>query len=112
MVTDHGTIITGCNVESSSFGLTACAERVALTAAVARGFRRFKLIVVVSDDGAAPCGACRQVIWDLCGNIPITLMNEEGKQETILSSKLLPKPFDDRNLMKRTHTDRDLRDKK
>ncbi len=112
VATDKGTIITGCNVESSSFGLTLCAERVALSAAVARGFRHFKSIAVVSEDGAAPCGACRQVIWDLCGNIPIFLINEKGEQETVLSSKLLPKPFDDRNVTKNTLLFRNLRDQK
>jgi len=105
--TENGTIIEGCNVESSSFGLTICAERVALGAAITKGHQSFKSIVVASKDGASPCGACRQVIWDLCGNIPITLIDEEGNQESMLIGDLLPKPFDNRNLSKVTDLHRD-----
>ncbi|MEE9166665.1 MAG: cytidine deaminase [Candidatus Neomarinimicrobiota bacterium] len=96
--TEDGEVVPGCNVESSSFGLTVCAERVALGAAVARGHNSFKSMAIVSRDGATPCGACRQIIWDLCGNLPITLIDEDGKRETVMSGDLLPKPFDHRNL--------------
>ena len=95
-----GSIIPGCNVESSSLGLTTCAERVALGAAVARGYKSFKAMAVASRDGAAPCGACRQVIWDLCRDIPVVLVDEAGNQTTVRSSDLLPHPFDDRILPK------------
>ena len=110
--TENGMITTGCNVESSSFGLTICAERVALAAAIAKGYQSFKSIVVASKDGATPCGACRQIIWDLCGNIPIILIDEEGKQETFVSGNLLPKPFDNRNLVKATGLFRDSPERK
>ncbi|MFQ6673544.1 MAG: cytidine deaminase [Fidelibacterota bacterium] len=98
--TGDGTIVSGCNVESSSFGLTICAERVALGSAVAHGYRSFKSMAVASEDGAAPCGACRQVIWDLCRDIPIVLIDGTGKKTTVRSSELLPRPFDDHNLPK------------
>jgi len=97
--TKNGDIVPGCNVESSSFGLTSCAERVALGAAIAQGFQVFKSIAIASRDGATPCGACRQIIWDLCGNIPVFLIDKEGKQERIYSRDLLPRPFDNRNLI-------------
>lgn len=93
-----GTIITGCNVESSSYGLTNCAERVALGAAVARGYRSFRAMAIAGKGGAGPCGACRQVIWDLCGNIPITMIDEAGNETEYMSSELLPHPFDDNYL--------------
>lgn len=96
--TEEGEIIPGCNIESSSLGLTICAERVALGAAIAGGYGSFKSMAVASKDGAAPCGACRQIIWDLCGDLPITLVDEDGKHETVTAGDLLPKPFDHRNL--------------
>ena len=93
-----GDIISGCNVESSSYGLTNCAERTALFRAIAEGHTSFKAIAVVSKTGAFPCGACRQVIWDLCGDIPVIIANLEGTSETRSASDLLPDAFDDRQL--------------
>jgi len=91
-----GTIYAGCNIENSSYGLTMCAERVALYHAAARGARRFVRIAIAA--GAAtltpPCGACRQVLWDLCGDIEVILLNLEGKRETLRLSTLLPRAFD------------------
>ena len=98
--TDDGTIISGSNVESSSYGLTTCAERVALGSAVAKGHRKFKSIAVVTQNGAAPCGACRQVIWDLCGDIRIVLVDEKGNETETTAGDLLPDPFDDRSIKK------------
>ncbi|MCH8067897.1 MAG: cytidine deaminase [Candidatus Marinimicrobia bacterium] len=98
--TEDGTIVSGCNVESSSYGLTACAERVALHSAIAQGYKKFKTLVIATRNGAAPCGACRQIIWELCGNIPITLIDENGKQVIMNSSDLLPHPFDNQSLTK------------
>ncbi|MBK9164667.1 MAG: cytidine deaminase [Acidobacteria bacterium] len=94
--TEGGEIYTGCNVESASYGLTMCAERVAIFSAVAAGHKRIKRISVVaeSDELTAPCGACRQVIWEFGGDIPVTLSNLNGKTETIQMSELLPKAFD------------------
>ncbi|MBC8175251.1 MAG: cytidine deaminase [Candidatus Marinimicrobia bacterium] len=93
--TEDGHIVVGCNVESSSFGLTVCGERVALTSAIAQGYKSFTSIAIATDDGASPCGACRQVIWDLCGDIPIILIDKKGGVTTLQSRELLPHPFDD-----------------
>ena len=98
--TEDGDIITGCNVESSSYGLTVCAERAALASAVAEGHRCFKRIAVLSKGNASPCGACRQFIWDLCRNIPILMISDDGSVEELMSGDLLPRAFDDRFLNK------------
>ena len=94
--TEDGTIFKGCNIENSSYGLTICAERVALFKAVSEGHLRIRQLFVVADTGklTAPCGACRQVIWDLCGDIPITMFNLKGKSRTVSSAELIPYPFD------------------
>jgi cytidine deaminase len=105
--TENGDIVVGCNVESSSYGLTTCAERVALGNAISMGHRKFKSMAIVSKNGVSPCGACRQVIWDLCGNIPIVLVDEHGNKKTIQSSELLPLPFDDESLPKPTPSHED-----
>jgi len=91
-----GRIFTGCNVESASYGLTMCAERVAAFRAVAEGGRRFVRMVVAADSETLtpPCGACRQVLWELCGDVEIVLVNLQGARETMRLSTLLPRPFD------------------
>lgn len=93
---EDGRIFTGCNVESASYGLTMCAERVAAFRAVAEGGRRFARIVVAADSETLtpPCGACRQVLWELCGDVEIVLVNLQGARETMRLSTLLPRPFD------------------
>ena len=96
--TESGEIIGGCNVESSSYGLTCCAERVALFRAIAEGHKYFKTLAVVTENGGMPCGACRQVIWDLCKEIVIQICDEKGEIKTISSSDLLPEPFDETKL--------------
>ena len=93
VLTDDDKIISGTNIESVSFGLTVCAERVALFKAVSEGYRNFKALAVVTDDGSTPCGACRQVIWELCGNIPIIIAMPDYQYNIAMSSELLPKPF-------------------
>lgn len=93
-----GDIISGCNVESSSYGLTNCAERTALFKAVAEGHNTFKAIAVVSETGASPCGACRQIIWELCGDISVIIASVDGSSETKKISELLPDAFDERKL--------------
>ncbi len=95
-----GKIYTGCNIENASYGLTLCAERVAIFKAVSEGERRFDAIAVVTDASALtpPCGACRQIIWEFCGDIPVVLTNLQGKTETFRMSQLFPKPFDSSNL--------------
>ena len=98
VLTDDNTIISGCNVESSSYGLTCCAERVALFSAISNGHNKFKALAVITKDGGTPCGACRQVIWDLCGDIPIYIADENGKIDETTSKELLPNAFDDSSL--------------
>jgi len=95
-----GDVITGCNIENASYGLTLCAERVAIFKAVSEGIRKFKSITIVvdTDELTPPCGACRQIIWEFCGDIPVTMANLEGRTETMQMSDLLPKAFDARFL--------------
>ena len=92
--TEDGSIVGGCNVESASYGLTCCAERIALYNAVSQGFLKFKAIAVASENGGFPCGACRQVIWELCGNISIFIIDNENKIRETSSRTLLPDAFD------------------
>jgi cytidine deaminase len=90
---EDGRIFTGCNVENISFGLTLCAERVAVFAAVAAGARRFKALAVVSDSRQpiSPCGACRQVLAEFCETLPICTANRAGQQFEACLSHLLPR---------------------
>ncbi|MET0752089.1 MAG: cytidine deaminase [Pyrinomonadaceae bacterium] len=94
--TKSGKIYTGCNIESASYGLTVCAERVAVWKAVSEGERGFEQVVVVADteELTPPCGVCRQIIWEFCGDIPVTFSNLKGKTETVRMSELLPRAFD------------------
>jgi len=98
VLTSDGEMIGGCNVESSSYGLTCCAERVALFRAVAAGHSSFKALAVATENGGSLCGACRQVVWDLCGNIPIIITDKNGKIEKTTSADLLPDAFDQTKL--------------
>lgn len=96
VVAEDGTVYAGCNVESASYGLTVCAERVAIWKAVSEGATGFSQIAVVADteELTPPCGVCRQIIWEFCGDIPVILANINGKSETIRMSELLPRAFD------------------
>ena len=98
--TSTGEIVTGCNVENASYGLTMCAERVAVFKAVSEGFRGFTAIAVVASSRAptAPCGACRQILWELCGDIEVRICDLRGRVVRRTMKGLLPLPFDDRNL--------------
>ena len=100
LATSDGRIITGCNVENASYGLTICAERVAIFKALSEGHRQFTQLVVVADTASPtpPCGACRQIIWEFCGDIPVTLANLERVTHTVQMKDLLPLPFDKRLL--------------
>src|SRR5271155_3245747 len=91
-----GRTFTGCNVENATLGLTCCAERVAIFKAVSEGERGFDAIAVVADTDmlTPPCGACRQIIWEFCGDVPVILANLKGKVEHERSGKLLPRAFD------------------
>ena len=98
--TETGEIITGCNVENASYGLTICAERVAIFKALSEGRRRFTRIAVVADTSSPtpPCGACRQIIWEFCGDITVVLANLREVTATLQMKELLPLPFDRRLL--------------
>ena len=93
--TADGKVYAGCNIENASYGLTVCAERVAIWKALSEGERAFSQIVVAADTDelTPPCGACRQIIWEFCGDVPVTLTNLRDKSETVKMSELLPRAF-------------------
>ena len=93
--TRDGRIYRGCNVENSTFGLTVCAERVALLSALAAGENDFSAIAVVtqSPSPAPPCGSCRQLLWEYCGDIEILLTNLQGATRTLRLSEIFPEAF-------------------
>jgi cytidine deaminase len=95
-----GQIVTGCNVENASYGLTLCAERVAVFKALSEGIRTFDAIAIVADARrlTPPCGACRQILWEFCGDIPVHIGNLKGQTLTSRMSELLPLPFDTKSL--------------
>jgi cytidine deaminase len=91
-----GRVFTGCNVENATFGLTLCAERVAVFKAISEGERGFDAVAVVADTDSLtpPCGACRQILWEFCGDAEVVLANLDGKIERHRMGALFPKPFD------------------
>jgi cytidine deaminase len=95
-----GTIVTGCNVENATYGLTLCAERVALVKALSEGHTAFTRIAVAADTEAPtpPCGPCRQLLWEYCGDIEVVLSNLNGPTARLRLAELLPMPFDNRLL--------------
>ena len=93
--TESGEIIGGCNIESSSYRLTCCAERVTLYSAISKGYNDFKSMAMSTENDEMPCGAFRQVIWDLCKSIKIYICNERGVLKTVNSSEFLPDAFDE-----------------
>ena len=100
LLTREGRVFTGCNVENASYGLTVCAERVAVWKAVSEGYRAFTRIAVVADTGepTPPCGACRQILWELGGDLEVILANLEAPKALYRMRDLLPHPFDARLL--------------
>jgi cytidine deaminase len=96
LLADDGTVVTGCNVESSSYGLTICAERVALVKGVSEGRTRFICVAVVADskDPTPPCGACRQMLWEFAREADVILENMAGQRKTFTMRELLPHAFD------------------
>ena len=94
--TGTGEIITGCNIGNATYGLTVCAERVAIFKALSEGKRSFTRIAVVADTASPtpPCGACRQIIWEFCGDIEVVLANLTEVSATVRTKDLLPLPFD------------------
>jgi cytidine deaminase len=98
--TANGSVITGCNIENATYGLTICAERVAMFKALSEGHRRFRRVVVVADttDPTPPCGACRQILWEFGGDLEVILANLREETGRFRLSELLPLPFDGRLL--------------
>ena len=93
LLCENGEVIHGCNIESKAYPTTMCAERVAIYSAVSRGITKFKSIAVVTQDGATPCGACRQVMYEYAGNIPVYIADLDGNENCIQLNELLPYPF-------------------
>jgi len=96
IISTSGKIFTGCNIENSSYSLTVCAERTAIFKAISEGYRDFAAIAIVSDlkEPVPPCGACRQVLLDLAGNVDLFLSGTNGKTKRLKLAELLPMPFD------------------
>jgi cytidine deaminase len=93
---ENGRIFTGCNVENATYGLTVCAERVAVFKAISEGARKFVAVAVAADTDVLtpPCGACRQILWEFCGDVELTLVNLAGKTEMLRLKDIFPRPFD------------------
>ncbi len=93
---EAGRIFTGCNIENATYGLTICAERVAVFKALSEGARKFRRIAIAADADilTPPCGACRQILWEFCGALELTLVNLKGETETLSLKELFPRPFD------------------
>jgi cytidine deaminase len=93
---EDGSIYTGCNIENASYGLTMCAERVAVFKALSEGIRSFRRIAVAADTDTLtpPCGPCRQILWEFCGDLEVILVNPRGRTETFRMRELLPRAFD------------------
>ena len=106
LLTKRGKVYSGCNIEISSFALTICAERTALFKAVSEGEKEFTAISVATDedDFTAPCGACRQVIMDLAGDIDFVMSKKSGEVKVLKMSELFPHPFGSKNLHKKKRT--------
>jgi cytidine deaminase len=100
LLTREGRVFTGCNVENATYGLTVCAERVAVWKAVSEGYRAFTRVAVVADtaEPTPPCGACRQILWELGGDLEVILANLEAPKALYRMRDLLPHPFDARLL--------------
>jgi len=91
-----GRVHTGCNIENATYGLTLCAERVAVFKAISEGVREFRRIAIAADTDTLtpPCGACRQILWEFCGDIEMVLLNPRGKSEVLRLKELFPRAFD------------------
>jgi len=102
LLSEDENLFSGCNIENSSYSLTICAERTAIFKAISEGERKFKAIAIASDspDYISPCGACRQIISDLCGEIDVILVNGNEDYKVFKTSELLPFAFGDKDLNK------------
>ena len=98
--TVNGVVVAGCNIENATYGLTVCAERVAMFKALSEGHRRFRRIAIVADTArpTPPCGACRQILWEFGGDLEVILANLRRETGRFAMQDLLPLPFDDRLL--------------
>ena len=98
--TSAGETITGCNIENATYGLTLCAERVAMFKALSEGHRHFTRIAIVADtaEPTPPCGACRQILWEFGGDLEVIMANLRRETGRYALSDLLPLPFDSRLL--------------
>ncbi len=98
--TADGTIVTGCNIENATYGLTICAERVAMFKALSEGHRTFRRIAIVCEphEPTPPCGACRQILWEFGGDLDVILGDLVEEKSRFKLSQLLPHPFDGRLL--------------
>jgi cytidine deaminase len=98
--TEEGKVYTGCNIESASYGLTVCGERVAIWKALSEGERNFTELAIVADTESLtpPCGTCRQIIWEFAKNATIVLGNLRGESQIVSIRELLPRAFDARFL--------------
>ena len=98
--TADGVVVTGCNVENATYGLTVCAERIALFKALSEGHRSFTRVTVVAgtENPTPPCGACRQLLWEFCGDVEVVLANDRAVTARHQMAALLPHPFDSRLL--------------
>ncbi len=96
VLTADGRVFTGCNIENTSYGLTMCAERVALFKAISEGVREFRRLALVADTEVliSPCGACRQVLWEFAPDLIIISANYAGEVRVQLLRALLPEPFE------------------
>ena len=100
VLTRAGEVFTGCNIENASFGLTICAERVAMANAIAAGQRDFVMLALITANGGSPCGACRQVMIEFCDiRTRIHLVNKQGLQKTFTLGELLPEAFNSSDLI-------------
>jgi cytidine deaminase len=93
---ESGRIHTGCNIENATYGLTMCAERIAVYKAISEGARHFRRIAITADTDTLtpPCGSCRQILWEFCGDVELILVNLHGKSESLRLNALFPRPFD------------------
>jgi cytidine deaminase len=94
--TADGRVFGGCNVENATYGLSVCAERVAVWKAISEGVRNFVRVAVCAhpEQLTPPCGACRQILWEFCGDIDVVMFNMSGGQDTVKLSSLFPRAFD------------------
>ena len=93
LLTIDNSVILGCNIESKAYPTTLCAERVAIFSAISQGYKDFSTMALITQDGAFPCGSCRQIIYEYAGNIPIYIAKDLENYITQTISDLLPFPF-------------------